>query len=193
MQCSDCMHNLFTATISCSDGHTHATVGFRCGFCCAQGSERRCRQRLESANRAHADSPAMEPTVACKRLELLLHCGKNAADLLGGALVVLGGKNPESDRRNFEVNTPLEQFVQLVGACHVRVVWMQPIYAAKPTIAIQNQSYMPGHRKRLDLPHQAMLIDPINWSEHPATAPACKLPHVKVPLSNLSKIGADAG
>src|ERR1700756_1936434 len=119
----------------------------------------------------------MELAVACKRLELLLHCGKNAADLLGGALAVLRGKDPESDRRNFEINTPLEQFVQLIGTCHVHVVWMQPIQAAKPTIAIQNQSYMPGHTKRSDLPHQAMLIDPINWSEHPATAPACKLYH----------------
>src|SRR5258707_4323209 len=80
--------------------------------------------------------------LAVERLKLLLHCSKNAGDLWGRAFAVLSGKHPESDRWNFEVNTPVDQVVQLIGACHVDIVRMaQPISAAKPSIAIQDQSF----------------------------------------------------
>ena len=69
-------------------------------------------------------SSAMELAISCERLELLLYCSKNAGDFLARAFAVLGGKYPEGDRGNFEVNAPVEQVVQLIGACHVDVARM---------------------------------------------------------------------
>jgi hypothetical protein len=58
----------------------------------------------------------MELAVTCERLELLLYCSKNAGDFLARAFAVLGGKYPEGDRGNFEVNAPVEAGVFPAGS-----------------------------------------------------------------------------
>jgi hypothetical protein len=90
----------------------------------------------------------VELIVTCETLEFFLDCRKNAGDLFGWAFAICGGKHPYRDRRYGELNAPVEQVVQLIGACHVDGVWIiQVVLAAESSIAIQDQPDVAGTGK----------------------------------------------
>ena len=78
-------------------------------------------------------------------LELFLDRSKDAGDLFGRALSISVESAHSVIDRNVELDAPVEQVVQLVGARHVdfvRIVHF--ILAAEPSIAIQDQTNVAG-------------------------------------------------
>jgi len=108
--------NLLPPAIGDGDVELEPVIAGSGAFRRTDRGKHRLGQHRQAADRPHPHAPAVDGRVARQSRQLGFDRAQDAGNFGGRALEVVGGENPQRDRRDAELGTPVEHVVELLRA-----------------------------------------------------------------------------
>src|SRR6516162_2941796 len=129
--------------------------------------ENRLGQHRSAADGAHSHAPPVNRRITRQSLQLGFDGAEDPGDFRRWPAKIVGRKDPQGHRRNAQLDAPVENLVELVGAEIVKLPRLgDPERAAVPAIAVENDADMARGRPTLDVADEPTGIEVVKQAEH---------------------------